>query len=643
MLKHIWPILAILAWHPAQSQVQQSLLVGYSFSERININWNFEGRLQAIFNDALNNMDEGRYSHAASQLEECIKRKPDFGIAYYYLGLCKKNLNDLSQSQAIFLEAQKWGVPSPPILIQLGEISLRLQNYNQADKYFRKCLNSDYEHIAHFFLGHLAIIQLQPAVAERRYKQCIAAKPFAPAHLQLAILSAARKRDVSIALDHFSSALALDSAYKEAYVWRALFWLGSSNYDKALIDLSTAIRLDPSNYSLVFLRGLAYSSNREFDLAFRDFKTVVTNADVKEEDFTAMQTFLDRKIDIYTATRYVVRYGYGLEDEAFLNIKKGFCELIAGDHEAAANSIELSLSKQESSVGFYLRGLVYEHQGNEELAMPLYQRALELDADLYDAYKKRAVYRYKMGDWRGSFSDFSQMIRIEPHSLLAHRLRGYIKANLGDYYGCIIDLTEVLKSDSTDFKVWKTRAVCRQNVRDSSGALYDYRKSLLLNPTEVELYPKIYTAYLQLKDTTRALATLFEYETSFPGLAKPRVERAYVYFHQNKLALARDELEAISDTLKGGIDEKLLFHFLFAEVAKKQNDWDVARISYNRYLTLDPNNIEIMNRLFDILLSNGRRKEAAEILKRLKKLGAPNLDEIESRFKDTATKGGPPK
>ncbi|HAC24217.1 MAG TPA: hypothetical protein DCE81_04810 [Cytophagales bacterium] len=637
MLKRLCLIIAFFASYKAECQVSANLLVDYKVSEKIEVVWNFEGTLQALFNDALNNLEEGKTLQAASQLEDCIKRKPDFGTAYYYLALCKKQIGDFKSSQLAFLEAQKWGAPSIPTLLQLGEISLRMHDYGQADKYFRKCLNTRYDHIAYFFLGHVAFLQGQPGIAERRYNQSIEATAFAPAHLQLAILSATKKKETTTVLQHFSSALALDSVYKQAYLWRALFWLGSSEYEKALADLSTLIRLDPSNHSFIFLRGIAYSSIRDFDRAFADFKTVVTQSNVNEENFTAMQTFLDRKIDIYTATRYVVRYGYGLQDEAFLNIKKALCELLAGDYEASSSSILLSLEIQQSAVGYYLRGLVCEHQGKEELAMTMYQRALELDPDLYDAYKKRAIYRYKMGDWKGSFNDFSQMIRIEPHSLLAHRLRGYIKANLRDYYGCIIDLTEVIKTDSSDFKVWKTRAVCRQNVKDSVGALRDYRKSLQLNSDEKDLYPRIVSTYLQMKDTTEALATLQEFESKFPELALPRLERAYLLYCQNKISMARQELDAISDTLKAGIAEKLRFHLLFGEVASRQKDWNVARISYQRYLSVEDDNVEVLTRLFDILVIQNRKKEATETFKRLKKLDAPDLENLELRLKKMPT------
>ncbi len=59
-----------------------------------------------------------------------------------------------------------------------------------------------------------------------------------------------------------------------AYLGRGLTWK-LKEYDKAVADLTEAIRLDPECHRVYYFRGLARSEKKEFDDAIADFTEAV--------------------------------------------------------------------------------------------------------------------------------------------------------------------------------------------------------------------------------------------------------------------------------------------------------------------------------------------------------------------------------
>ena len=73
------------------------------------------------------------------------------------------------------------------------------------------------------------------------------------------------------------------------------------------------------------------------------------------------------------------------------------------------------------------------------MALTYYDKALTLDDDIFDAHKKRSVYRIELKDWRGANRDFEDMFRLQPKSPVTYRLRGFARSHEGNYKGAIDD------------------------------------------------------------------------------------------------------------------------------------------------------------------------------------------------------------
>ncbi|HWA33764.1 MAG TPA: hypothetical protein VG737_06525, partial [Cyclobacteriaceae bacterium] len=128
-------------------------------------------------------------------------------------------------------------------------------------------------------------------------------------------------------------------------------------------------------------------------------------------------------------------------------------------------SLNVAQKLQPSSCGYLMKGLTFEGLRQYDSSLANYNKALLMDNDIFDAHKKRAIYRYEANNWKGAYEDLNQMRRINPSSPATFRLSGMIKSNLKDYYGCIIDMAAFVKTDTTDFESWQVKAFCHMQVK----------------------------------------------------------------------------------------------------------------------------------------------------------------------------------
>src|SRR6187549_511865 len=112
------------------------------------------------------------------------------------------------------------------------------------------------------------------------------------------------------------------------------------------------------------------------------------------------QTMLDKQIDLQAATHYLIRTGYGLKNETFSHLKKGYCFLLAARKKEALDALTAAEKIEPTAPVFFLKAIAYEHLNNHPSAFQYYSLALGLDNDIFDAHKKRSIYFMELKDWK---------------------------------------------------------------------------------------------------------------------------------------------------------------------------------------------------------------------------------------------------
>ena len=88
----------------------------------------------------------------------------------------------------------------------------------------------------------------------------------------------------------------------------------------------------------------------------------------------------------------------------------------------------------------FWQGIEYIREGNDELAMDEFTKAIEIDPGYYYAYYNRARVYYESGDPESSIVEYSKAIELNPDNVYWTIERGLIYLELGEREKAILDL-----------------------------------------------------------------------------------------------------------------------------------------------------------------------------------------------------------
>lgn len=448
--------------------------------EPVTFRWNMDGKTQASMNEGLNNLNENKVAIATGNFKEVTKEAPKFYAGHYYLGVCYKIEQKFREAIKELELSIQLNDTLAAAYIELGEIYESGRLFDKAETIYIKAANQQSGKIsAYLHLGSMELRNGQPEKARKRYLTCLDFDPkSSEARNALGIL-ALTTRNKPEAIKYFTDALNIDSLYSQNLFWRGLIYLEDRDYKNAIIDLDRLVRHNPMNTLYLFLRGYAYAANNEFDIAFSDLRRSFTMNDVNEDKFVGAQTMIDKRIDYQTAARYLMSQLYGFSEGDMKYIKRGFCLLITGYYQNAFNI--LRAVEKPSGIVIYLQGLAFEHAGLHPNALSNYDRALKLDPKIYDAYKKRGIYRMELKQYDNAISDFTQMTVLFPDLVIGFRLRGIAKTLQGKHADAISDLSRFLAVDSSNVEALTTRGVCYESISDWKHAGADFKSALRID------------------------------------------------------------------------------------------------------------------------------------------------------------------
>lgn len=556
--------------------------------------WNMPGNVQVFLNEGINYLKEGEHLLAKSNFDEILKLDSLSWVAYYFRGICQKNLHAFEQAKKDLSISIRLNPRQAAAHVELGEIHHLQKAFNKATIEYDKALVLDPRMIqAYYNLGSLSVEKGDVRRGLRYYEKCNEVDPnFPQAYMMQGILKfKARKRDnESILL--FNRAVMADSAYALTYFWRGLAWIALDNPKEGLTNWSKLVSLEPQNSFYIIMRGFLFIEMGDFDNAFNDLRKVMKSRAVDDEKFVGGQTVLDKRIDLQFAANYLITNGYGLNEQAFSLLKKGYCLLLAGNTKGALDEFRRAEQIEPSATVYFLEALAYEHSGDHSSAFKYYIKTLENDNDNFDAHKKRSVYRVELRDWKGADEDFNHMFRLQPKSPATYRLRGLTRSLQNDYRGAIDDLNNFIKTDSSDYEAIRTRSACLSLTGDEAGSNEDLRR-LLNFQAGSGLYETVADNYVKLKDTTNAIEVWREYADRRPHLSTPHMALARIYIAQKKWDSARVEVNRLLVIINVDSQSKEYSEIVFWDglIDYQRSSYEVAINKFSKSLKSDADNL----------------------------------------------------
>jgi tetratricopeptide (TPR) repeat protein len=604
--------------------------------------WNLPGKMQAFVNDGITEMSEGRFDRAVYAFSDAIAEMPSFAGAHYYRGISYKMLDSARNADRDLREAFRLAPDNPVIPVELARIYSHRGDLKTAGDLLDKAIAIDEKFVdAYFHLGNIAMKEGNLRKAINLYRRCNEINPSYPKALVqegiTTFVKNRRKNQEALAL--FDRAFAADSSYQPALFWRALVHMGNDKNDLALVDWDRLVKYNPSDNIFLFIRGAFYTDRGEFDKAFIDLKKIGSSIDRDENNFRGNQSRADRTLDIQFATTYLGRTAYGLSDDALESLKKGFCYLFTDNYPKATDAFRHSQQLQPSAVATFFRALVFEHSGKHDSAYHYYNQALAIDNDIFDAHKKRAIYRSELKDWKGAYKDFTEMERLEPTMKVTYRLRGFIRIHFKDYYGVILDMTKYIKYDTNDLEVYLMRAHAFEQVKDLKGANGDYRIALEKagRKNRYQTYHSLIMTDLALGDTTHASQVLELCEAKYILDPDLRLLRIRLLIEQNNLYLAELNVKKWAPVYENYTNQKPSGEMSFLEglMAFRLKNYPLAIRHFTRALKIDPEQKEARYFRGRAHLEEGKVESAIKDLRILAEQGyekaTPILSVIQSK------------
>jgi tetratricopeptide (TPR) repeat protein len=489
----------------------------------LHVDWSIGGKEQTLMNAGLTALDKKLYSQAVENFQELVNLKPALVLARYYLAVSLRADYRLSEAERVFRQSLTMSDKCWQCYLEFANTLQLLGRWEEAKKGYEYSIElNDKAAEAYFYLGHAEVVRSNEKFHMTRtyppegqtaftkalslYQKSTQVDPqFAKGYVMQGLMNLPYGNKSEDAVRLFNKALEIDSTCKEALFWRGLYYSHRNNAGLALRDWDLLVRSHPHVTRFLFFRGILNIELGRYDEAFSDIRKTVLSHEANENRYRGDGSPFDHRLDIKFAMEYAVRNSYGLKPGASFFFKKGFCLMVRGDYAQSIVALEKAKSLDSAAVVFFTLAISHEYLGNDVDAYSNYHWALERDKDIFDAYKKRALYRSKLKDWRGAISDYGQMLRLRPESIQTFRLRACTKVAGKDWYGAIYDFTQFIKQDSSDVRVLLERAYCYDKIAQFDAAGSDYQAAIAIDPSNAQAYDIAASYYLKNNDSTRAL------------------------------------------------------------------------------------------------------------------------------------------
>jgi tetratricopeptide (TPR) repeat protein len=605
-------------------------LINRSKPLKIEFKWDMDGKSQARLNECINYLEEENFQLALSNIDTFVNVNYKMWVGHYYRGQCLMRLGRFRDASIEFMLVTKIDPSMAEGHVALGEAYEYLTETLKAKEEFLEATRNNPKFVyAYYKMGNISLTAHDISTAVSYYKKCTKVDPkFPDAYMALGIISYFNDKKSAEALTYFDKSLQTDSTFTQAYFWRGMSYLENDKKEECLKNWNKFIIRNPRNQFVKTMRGYLYAELKNFDAAFSDFRQVLQNISVNENKFQGAQTPLDKRIDLQFASNYLVKKGYGLREEAFANLKAGFCLMIMDRDRDAMNYLQKADRMSTSPAIYLLMAIAYEHGGVHQAAFQYYTKTLQYDNDVFDAHKKRSIYLSEIKQWDAAYRDIDEMLRIQPGTPVAFKLKGQMESSRENYSEAIQLLNRYLATDSTDTEALRTRALCLSLSHQSKEANADFQRIFRAPQTE-QFYASIVNDLSTLKDTLNLLYALKSFYTKFESL-NAFMEISKILIAQKKYREISNEVADLRAKIKAkesaSNNQYIRLDYSSAKSGLTQIEGSIAfdQLLYTDALNLftnsvkeDPNNFESRYLRGKCYIKTGNIKKAQEDFKYL--------------------------
>lgn len=153
-----------------------------------------------------------------------------------------------------------------------------------------------------------------------------------------------------------------------------------------------------------------------------------------------------------------------------------------------ANAQYLADNRQPNPADeFYRAGEKAYRNGDHRMAVQLFTKVLEIDADHVNAMLQRGFCHTLLAEYDMAVADFTAVIERKPEHAWAYTSRGSAHAKSGRHDLAIADFEQVIALDPKNTEAYNNRGWSRKALGDEQGACKDWKTSQRLGNGEARI------------------------------------------------------------------------------------------------------------------------------------------------------------
>lgn len=279
----------------------------------------------------------------------------------------------------------------------------------------------------------------------------------------------------------------------------------AANYQDAINQFTSAVAINPEYKDAYFMRGCAYEMIKDFSKAADDFNRALIFYQKDEEvcyhigkcyyelkkykeamDILNKATFLNKK---YMPAYQVKILVLMAQDQSFNAIKVS----------------DTALALDGNAYNYYLQGLVNENLNAPQKAEWAYTKAIKEDKKYIDAYVALANLQLGLNKTEEAMIRCNEALKMDPNSRQALLVRSKVFLKKLDYRNGIDDISRAILLNPNDESMFFVRGTYYQQLSQHQNAINDFNKVLSINPKNAEAYYKRATSYEEIANYPAAI------------------------------------------------------------------------------------------------------------------------------------------
>lgn len=241
----------------------------------------------------------------------------------------------------------------------------------------------------------------------------------------------------------FSAALDGSGNPQLVLIDRGRTFIRARQYDEAIKDLTTALKLNPESGTAYYYRATAYAGADQIDRTVEDFNKALRHLKSELQGKESAEAHLKKAKAHHKAKKFgsaaneFLRAAFTAETGSATQIEAldllGRSYWANGQDELAVTALSAFLALEPNNApGYNARGMSYNELGKNELAIDDYNKAMSLDPSQYTwAYlNNRGLAYANMGKLDLAVKDYDEALRLKPDYQAAQRNKAEAEAAL---------------------------------------------------------------------------------------------------------------------------------------------------------------------------------------------------------------------